>query len=207
MNSLRRVLAFSLVLLASAAQGRPVGCDDASLPPDQRWNGATSFTTPALARFYSISQELTAAYKSNNVAAAQSLATEYLQASKSFPCNWNYGNAIHDSNAVLGLLALHSGKRNEAAQFLVSAGKTPGSPQLNSFGPSLLLAKEVAQAGQFTAVEAYLRSVQTFWKPVDMSVLGALLPYFRDPDPISTWIKQAHEGKVPDFGRFNMLPP
>jgi hypothetical protein len=201
------IVVASLALFGAAVQGRTPGCDDSSLPPDQRWNGATSFATPALARFYSISEEMSAAYKNGRPVAAKALATEYLQAARGFPCNWNYGNAVHDSNVILGLVALHSGGRDAAAEFLLAAAKTPGSPQLNSFGPSLLLAKELAQAGEFPAVVSYLRSVRKFWKPEDSSVLGALVPYFKDPDPMSTWIKEAEARKVPDFSPFNMHAP
>jgi hypothetical protein len=152
------VAAASLMAFAFVAEARP-GCDDRVLPPDQRWNGATSFATPELARFYAIGKEMTAAYVSSNTLQAEVLAKEYLQGAMHFPCNWNYGNAIHDANAILGLLALHSGRTAESGTYLIAAGRTPGSPQLNSFGPSLLLARELAQAGDYrTGVAIFHRS-------------------------------------------------
>ena len=184
---LRDALALAaLVGMATAGQARPPGCDDSALPADQRWNGATSYSTPELDRFYSLSGKMSAAYNANEFGSADALAREYLQLARRFPCNWNYGNAIHKANLILGLVARRGGRKAEAVSYLSSAGTTPGSPQLDSFGPSLLLAREWAKAGEHKAVAGYLRSVQRFWKAKDMSPTGLLFPYFADPDPIST---------------------
>jgi hypothetical protein len=206
----RRYLFVLAALIAAppAARARPKGCDDSVLPPDQRWNGATSYTTPALDRFYSLSEAMSAAYKKGDHRSAQAFAQEYLQAAKQFPCNWNYGNAIHNANCILGLVALGRGQKAEAVSYLLAAGATPGSPQLDTFGPSLLLARELARAGEHSAVASYLGSIQRFWKAKDMSPVGLLFPVLADSDPISTWIAQLNKGRVPDFGApFNMDPP
>jgi hypothetical protein len=151
---------------------------------------------------------MSAAYKAGELGSADALAREYLQLAKRFPCNWNYGNAIHNANSILGLVALRNGRKAEAVTYLGAAGATPGSPQLDTFGPSLLLARELAKAGEHKAVAGYLRSVQRFWKAKDMSPTGLLFPYFADPDPISTWIKELDKGQIPDFGApFNADPP
>jgi len=198
----------ALVGIATAGEARPPGCNDSVLPPDQRWNGATSYSTSELDRFYSLSEKMSAAYKAGDLGSADALARDYLQLAKRFPCNWNYGNAIHDANSILGLVALRGGRKAEAVSYLGAAGATPGSPQLDSFGPSLLLASELAKAGEHKAVAAYLRSVQGFWKAKDMSPIGLLFPYLADPDPISTWIKELDRGRVPGFGApFNADPP
>jgi len=38
---------------------------------------------------------------------------------------------------------LKEGKVEDAKHYLLEAGKTPGSPQLNSFGPDMSLAEEL----------------------------------------------------------------
>jgi hypothetical protein len=48
-----------------------------------------------------------------------------------------YGNAIQDGNIVLCRIALLDGKVEAAKVSLKEAGKTPGSPQLGSFGPNM----------------------------------------------------------------------
>ena len=198
----------ALGVIARPIEARPKGCDDSVLPPDQRWNGATTYSTSALDRFYAVSDEMSAAYKKGDGASAESLAREYLRLAKQFPCNWNYGNAIHNANSILGLVALRGGRKAEAVSYLRAAGDTPGSPQLDSFGPSLLLAREVAKVGEHKAAAAYLASIKRFWKAKDMSPVGLLFPRFADADPISTWIRELDKGRVPDFGApFNMDPP
>ncbi|MEI6198193.1 MAG: hypothetical protein WCS42_28075, partial [Verrucomicrobiota bacterium] len=57
----------------------------------------------------------------------------------------------------------HEGKPDEAAKYLLAAGKTPGSPQLNSFGPDFALAKELLILGQKEVVLQYLDLVGNFW--------------------------------------------
>jgi hypothetical protein len=45
----------------------------------------------------------------------------------------------------------------------VRAGKTPGSPQLNSFGPDRDLARALLERGERAAVLAYLADCARFW--------------------------------------------
>lgn len=157
--------------------------------------------------FYELSKQTSAAYARRD-ATTQSLALRYLEMARRFPCDWNYGNAVHDANSILGLLALHGGRKQDAVLFLRSAGNTPGSPQLDSFGPSLLLATELAHAGELKEVSSYLTSVRRFWKAEDMSPIGLLIPYFKDPNPVATWIKELNAGLVPTFGApFNSKAP
>ncbi|MTB52580.1 M48 family metallopeptidase [Lewinella sp. W8] len=95
---------------------------------------------------------------------ARHLAEEYLIMARKHPDSWNYGNAIHCANTVLGLLALENGRTDEAVVYLHRAGATPGSPQLNSFGPNMLLAKELIEAGRVESVLAYLEQCRKFWR-------------------------------------------
>jgi hypothetical protein len=177
------------------------------LPLEQRWNGG-SYSTPALDRFYDLADQMSTAYRNGDDPRAQVVARQYLEAASRFPCNWNYGNAVHNANVILGLIALRQGRKSEAVVHLYAAGETPGSPQLNSFGPSLLLARELARAAEYKAASDYLASIKRFWKAKDMSFVGVLMPAFTDPDPLSTWISELDKGRVPDFGApFNMDPP
>ncbi|MDQ2731693.1 MAG: hypothetical protein M3Y56_08550, partial [Armatimonadota bacterium] len=61
--------------------------------------------------------------------------------------SWQYGNNIHEANQILGLAALREGRVADAKRYLIAAGKTPGSPQLNSFGPHMVLAQELLSRG------------------------------------------------------------
>ena len=96
------------------------------------------------------------------------------------------GAAIHYGNLVLGHLALASGDVEGAKGHLVGAGRTPGSAPLCSFGPSMVLAKELLDRGEREAVLHYLRLCSVFWQPDDQC--------------LDQWIWTIEHGGVPDFG-------
>ncbi len=77
---------------------------------------------------------------------------------------WNYGNNIHDGNSILGSLALAEGDVKKAKEYLLKAGATPGSPQLNSFGPDMTLAQELLRKGETEAVLEYFDLCAKFWE-------------------------------------------
>jgi hypothetical protein len=87
---------------------------------------------------------------------------------------------------VRGLVALRSGNVEQAAKDLIEAGKTTGSPQLDSFGPNMILASELLDKGQRDAVLEYLSLCKNFWK-----LGGARL---------DGWIDVIKSGGKPDFG-------
>ena len=78
--------------------------------------------------------------------------------------NWNYGNAVHNGNLILGRIALKAGDLSKAKGHLIAAGRTPGSPQLDSFGPDLELAQRLLDKGEGETVAEYLRLVSKFCK-------------------------------------------
>lgn len=73
------------------------------------------------------------------------------------------GNIVYRMNQVRGRVALRHGRHDEAIRFLHQAGETPGSPQLNSFGPQLYLARELLAAGEVQVVRAFLGGLRRFW--------------------------------------------
>jgi hypothetical protein len=64
---------------------------------------------------------------------------------------------------MLGLLCLKANDVNGAVEHLLAAGNSPGSPQLDSFGPRMLLARELVLCGELQAVLHYLDLVARFW--------------------------------------------
>src|SRR5262249_10553905 len=97
------------------------------------------------------------------------------------------GAAIHHGNIVLGRLALLAGDGGGGQRRLLEGGKTPGSAPLRSFGPSMVLAKELLGRGEKAAVLEYLRLCSLFWQTRDQR--------------IDQWIYTVEQGGVPDFGR------
>jgi ATP/maltotriose-dependent transcriptional regulator MalT len=86
------------------------------------------------------------------------------------------GNAQYSMNQVRGRVALRRGNREAAVEYLRLAGRTEGSPQLSSFGPRLVLARELLEAGERQAVLEFLESVRGFWTgPEARTTLDAAL--------------------------------
>jgi hypothetical protein len=115
-------------------------------------------------RFYLLSKLAPTAYTAGDQKKARDYATALLKTATDFPKDWNYGNAVHVGNLVLGRLALDSGEIAEADRYLLQAGNTPGSPQLNSFGPNMILAKELLERGERDAVLQYFQLCARFWE-------------------------------------------
>ncbi|HYO83192.1 MAG TPA: redoxin domain-containing protein, partial [Bryobacteraceae bacterium] len=114
-------------------------------------------------------------------------ATEWLQSADSMPNDWNYGNAIHRGNLLLGRIALDQGDVEGAKQRLLAAGRTKGSPQLNSFGPRWELAQELLNRGERNAVLDYLALCRNFWRGQE----GLL----------DNWASAIRSGAVPRLGQ------
>ena len=113
-------------------------------------------------RYYHIDQWAERAYQKRQYGTAEAFAFEYLELSETLPRSWNYGNAVHDGNQILGLVALAQGDTTRAKDYLLKAGNTPGSPQLDSFGPRMILARELLRAGEKNVVVEYLNCVEKF---------------------------------------------
>ncbi len=69
---------------------------------------------------------------------------------------------------------------------MLKAGDTPGSPQLDSFGPNMTLAKELLEKGDQQTVLQYLTLCGKFWK--------------MDNGRLARWSETIRAGKIPDFG-------
>lgn len=73
-----------------------------------------------------------------------------------------------------------------AKTYLMAAGRTPGSPQLNSFGPNMSLAKDLLASGERDAVLDFFMSWRSFWK------MGSVT--------LDNWTGAVKAGEVPNFG-------
>jgi len=117
---------------------------------------------------------------------ARKYATELLSLAPRFQKDWNYGNAIHDGNLVLGRIAVREGNMDEAKRYLHLAGESPGSPQMDSFGPDMSLAKELLEKGERQSVLEYFEACRKFWKMSNGRLDG--------------WAHDVQAGNMPNFG-------
>lgn len=114
-------------------------------------------------KFYAAPGAAMAAYTLGEYVLAREIANISVTLAASFEDNWNYGNAIHFGHTALGLLALADGDTRVAVEHLRKSGETPGSPQLNSFGPTMRLARDLMRRGESAAVAEYLEQCRRFW--------------------------------------------
>lgn len=165
-----------------------VACDKCAKGSEYTWNPGNQFVTARLNRFYSLDDMIAEAFNANDFGKVKELAREILELAAIYRCNWNYGNAIHDTNRVLGLVSLKSGDIDAAVGYLLKAGKSTGSPQLNTFGPELDLANELLQLGKVDAVTSYLKDIRSFWE--------------MNNGQIDTWLAEIEKGEKPRLDRF-----
>lgn len=178
----------------------PVTCAAADIAPCDKhapqsefsWNPPNPLVTPRLKRFYQLGDEVQAAYEHVNDEELRERASEWLDLAAVYRCNWNYGNAIHDANRYLGLASLRAGRVDEAANFLVLASKSLGSPQLDTFGPELDLADALLKRGQTQAVTEYLGGIHKFWE--------------MDDGRVERWTAAINKGETPSLERFSGTP-
>ena len=126
-----------------------------------------------------------AAFHLGQFADAKLHAERALSLASGYRNNWSYGNALHLGHTVLGLLALNAADVSRAVTELHASASTDGSPQLNSFGPTMQLAKALLREGQVGPVLEYLERCRTFWK-----MGGAWL---------DIWERKIQAGQVPNF--------
>lgn len=137
-------------------------------------------------KFYALGDAAKQAFIAGQVDEARKYADELLRLAPQFERDWNYGNAIHNGNMVLGRIALREGRIDDAKQFLLKAGATPGSPQLDSFGPNVSLAKDLLEKGERDVVLQYFELVRKFWE--------------LENGRLDQWAGQVRAGKMPGFG-------
>lgn len=140
----------------------------------------------AMDRFHALGDLTDAAMDAGATEKAAAYANEMLAAAAQHKEDWNYGNAINDGHTTLGLLALRQGDVDKAREHLLESAQIEGSPQLNSFGPNMSLAKELLDKGETGAVLQYFSLCRTFWKS------GAT--------KLDAWSEAVRNGKKPDLG-------
>jgi hypothetical protein len=191
-NSDGRVLYLDLVQVWPVALLAATACLPAGEYPTT-WEGRYAKAAQELKaadseldRFYALNQAAKAAFELGKTDEARQYAQEVLDLAPRYRGDWNYGNAIHDGHMVLGRVALRAGDVDVAKRELLLAGATRGSPQLNSFGPNMSLAKDLIEQKQTEVVVEYFALCGKFWK--------------LERGNLKRWSILAKAGEMPDFG-------
>jgi hypothetical protein len=184
LNGLLLILLIGSVLVPLIVYGHkyPVTAQDRLQAAIQKLTRASSDEE----KFYALDSAAKESFNAGNIQDAGKYANELLKLAPEFKGNWNYGNAIQDGNLVLGRIALHEGRTQEARQYLLAAGGSPGSPTMDSFGPNMSLAKDLLEKGQRDVVLQYFELCRKFWS--------------MDYGKLDEWSNEVKAGKIPDFG-------
>lgn len=137
-------------------------------------------------RIYDLPEVAQAAFE----AGEYSRAAEYSKAALDLAAEPEYSSdnadALHYSNIVLGRIALRQGDSRDASAHLLKAATITGNPHLDTFGPNMILAKELLDTGDRQTVLAYFDLCSKFWKD--------------DDGKLATWRSEVLSGQSPDFG-------
>lgn len=112
-----------------------------------------------------------------------------------------FGNFVHRGHSILGRLALRDGDVEAAKRHLIQAAQAPRSPQLNSYGPRMILAHELLALGEQQIVLDYMETCRKFCAT---SGLGGRLESWTNEKrkaELTRWITDVSQGRTPDFGR------
>jgi Tfp pilus assembly protein PilF len=137
-------------------------------------------------QYYLLSDLAKLAFTAGDAAKATLYAKRLLSEAKQLPFDWNYGNAIYTGNLILGRIALANNDVAAAKTYLLAAAATPGSPQLNSFGPNVTLARDLLARGERDTVLEFFQRCGKFW------TMGA--------DTLKQWTQTVKSGGTPDWG-------
>ena len=137
-------------------------------------------------RFYALGDMAKESFIAGRTNDALNYAKELATMTPKYVRDWNYGNAIQDANLVFGRLAVLEGRLTDAKNFLILAGESPGSPQMDSFGPNMSLAKDLLERGEREVVLDYFKLCKKFWDP--------------QFSKLDEWAKEVEAGRIPDFG-------
>lgn len=178
---------FSLVVVWSAIGYRNYSY--INLPESAKAEIELNSADSEIHRFYALNDAAKTSFSAKEYEKAKRYAVELSMLAEKYPNDWNYGNAVYDAHIVLGRLALIENDIETAKEELFLAVKTPGSPQLDSFGPNMTLARDLIEKGQIEPVILFLIECKRFWY---------------DHQKIDEWIKVIESGKMPDF-RANLV--
>jgi hypothetical protein len=81
---------------------------------------------------------------------------------------------------------VREGNFGAAKKHLITARKSHASPQMDGFGPSMTLAKDLLKKGERVAVLEYFMLCHEFWK--------------MDYGKLDKWMQEVTDKKTPDFG-------
>ncbi len=123
----------------------------------------------------------TAAFKIGDFEGAAALAKLYLQSTDR--------NATQKANTILGRVALRSGDIGASKQYLLDSSGAAAARDIGTYGPMMVLARELLEKGERDTVLQYLQRCLILWP--------------RGENTLRIWISDIENGATPNFGNLN----
>jgi len=182
----RQINSLSFMLLSAPPPARGQGGDPEQKRLRRLVGGDLDVAENETERFCALGPAAKKALGKGETEKARKLAEELERLTPKYQKQRSCGNAIQNANQVLGRIALAEGDVAAAKKRLLASADSKGSPQMNSFGPNMQLAKELLAKGEKDVVLAYFERCGTFWE------MGG--------DRLAAWAEAVRKGKTPDFG-------
>jgi tetratricopeptide (TPR) repeat protein len=147
---------------------------------------ALSDTHDSRERLNDLPDAAQAAFEAGEYEQAASYCKEVLSLAEQPEYADSNADAIHYGNGVLGRIALRQGDVTTASAYLVKAAKIKGNPHLDTFGPNMMLAKELLEKGERKSVLEYFDLCGKFWAD--------------DDKKLDQWRSAVSSGSDPNFG-------
>jgi hypothetical protein len=152
--------------------------DDPAQRADEAYKRVLALTRNASARETLAGDMAEAAFKLGDFRGAAELAKIHLRGRDQ--------TAPQRANTILGRVAIRAGDVGGAKQFLLNSSGPEASKDVSLAGPTMVLAKELLDAGERDTVLQYLANCMTLWP--------------RGEDVLQIWIADIKNGKTPKFG-------
>ena len=187
-NTIHLVILSLLLIVPNIAQSRPSKEAEVAYRKAcyEKAMAELKSSKDEVSRFYALNDAAKESLNQGREADAKSFAEELERLAPKYRKDWNYGNAVQDFNLVLGRLALKTGDVETAKKRLIAAGHSPGSPQMDTFGPNMSLANDLLSKGEKAVVLEYFELCRKFWE--------------MEGGKLKQWKKDVERDRIPDFG-------
>jgi tetratricopeptide (TPR) repeat protein len=152
--------------------------DDPQQRADEAYKRVLALTRNPVAREALAGDMAEAAFKMGDFAGAAEFARIHLRSRDQ--------TAVQRANTILGRVAMRSNDMSLAKQFLIDSSAPSAERDVSLSGPTMVLAKELLEAGERDAVLQYLTNCLTLWP--------------RGEDVLQIWMADIRNGKTPKFG-------
>jgi len=161
---------------------RPAETDDAAGVALEGYRRVLELTRGSAARETLAGDMAESAFKAGDFTGAAKLAKLHLESGE--------GSAVHRANTILGRVALRSDDIVNAKRHLIDSSRAQTAHHISTWGPRMILAKELLDENERDTVVEYLQNCLLLWP--------------RGENLLHYWIADIKSGRKPNFGNLGL---